>query len=849
MIGGFYNLPRFLILTLLSAALLLAWLDIRCIAPVVRTTRSLWLLSVGLVGIGLLQIVPLPASMASLLSGTFSLRRQYAGLEESASSMLSLVPWETYGWLAMAMIGIVGMFLGAGLFQGRKSKIFLLGAVAACGAAQVFWGLVQIVVHPDKIIWGVANEGGTTPFGTFLVRNHGADFIGMSLLCAIGLLHYILKSNSNAESPGYGVTNTWQQAIIRPSVLASGLLVVWLTVGLICSNSRGGWSSFLITIVAIVLVWRHTGQPRRIGRFVGFLAIALLTMVVIQSVGLLDRFETRVGDLNVDRVMADGRWQLWKDSIPAIIHFLPLGSGLGTYGYAILPFEPEPTRGWLPNAHNQFIEMLVEAGLPGILLVLIFLVFAGRATVSLCQSDRTKEKQALGIAGFGTLLFQSLHAVTEFGLLMPANLLTASILIGAAAAAAPSAKVGVQALAAKASDSTPSPQSNRLKANHQPSLLPANLIVLFLGIGLAVAVYHQARSVRSDRLLASTIFAPSTPSPTVATADQWLAEIDQELTRSPLNEVLRRRLIQLHMHRAQRVTYDQIRAGQVAQVRPSNPVADWDRTSLESIIMQLYDTSDRAPTELQKQRIRQQIATEPNLATAWDQFQLSLTANPIQPKTHLRVAQLGAASGRPWQDHFEHSMRLSVVDSRQSLGNGLLAWAAGDTEAMTQQWRQTLSVDLTHLELIYRLSRLKLTDEAIATHLMPENWMAPYRLSAFIAKDRATEGLRKQLLQLASENASKEQLEYIPKQKTMAVIASALQDYQAASEHYKKAVQADLKDPELRYLLAYSLYRSGNPNEAAIQARVAMNLAPTNERYKKLFEQSKRQHRRQAITP
>jgi tetratricopeptide (TPR) repeat protein len=194
-------------------------------------------------------------------------------------------------------------------------------------------------------------------------------------------------------------------------------------------------------------------------------------------------------------------------------------------------------------------------------------------------------------------------------------------------------------------------------------------------------------------------------------------------------------------------------------------------------------------------------------------------------------------------------MRLSVVDSRQSLGNGLLAWAAGDTEAMTQQWRQTLSVDLTHLELIYRLSRLKLTDEAIATHLMPENWMAPYRLSAFIAKDRATEGLRKQLLQLASENASKEQLEYIPKQKTMAVIASALQDYQAASEHYKKAVQADLKDPELRYLLAYSLYRSGNPNEAAIQARVAMNLAPTNERYKKLFEQSKRQHRRQAITP
>lgn len=850
LIGGFYHLPRFLILSSLAAALVLAWLDLRHVTPMLRSTGWLWGLCLGLLAIGVVQLIPTPPWLAAIASGTFSLREQYAGLDASSWSMISLVPWETFNWIAMALIGIVGLFLGAGLFQTPKTKLFLLGAIAACGAAQVFWGIVQIVVHPNEIFWGVPNEGGTTPFGTFLVRNHGADFVGMSLFCAIGLLHFMLKQNGSSKEGGYGVSGGWSSVLSHPGILAVGALVVWLAVGLICSNSRGGWTSFVITAVAIVLIWKHVGAPRRVGRFAGFLGVALLSMVVIQAVGLLDRFEDRVGDLDVDRVMADGRWQLWRDSLPALLHFLPLGSGLGTYGYAILPFEPTTSRGWLPNAHNQYLETIVEAGVLGILLVVGFIFVSGRAAISLCQSSRTREKQALGIAGLGALLFQSLHAVTEFGLLMPANLLTASVLIGASVTAAPSGRIRISKSRPSEAGDASSLGSFRLSvssATKGPMIITGSLIVL-LGGGLSWAVWHQARCVRADRLLASTTFAPSTPSPTVATADEWIEKLQQELEISPLNERLHRRLIQLQMHRAQRATYDQIRAGQIAQARPTNPIADWDRTSLDSIIMQLYDDSDTGPTELQKQRINQQIATEPSLAAAWKRFSVSLAANPVQPKTHMRMAQLGAASGRPWEDIFANSMRLSAVDSRQTLGNGLLAWAAGDIEAMTGQWRQTLSVDLTHLQLIYRLARLKLTDEAITERLMPDMWVAPYRLALVIRSEPGTDDLRRSLFDKASSIASAAEMEPIPKQSALAAIASAKGDFRVAADHYSQAVQADPKDPELRYRYARSLYQFGDAEEAASQARVAMNLEPSSDRYKNLFEQSKRLHHRQSTT-
>ncbi len=840
MIGGFYHLPRFLTLSLLAVAVLLAWLDLRHIISVFRATRGLWVISGLLLALGAFQLTPLPASLASIVSGSWTLRREYAGIDESSWSMISLVPWETFTWMAFALVGISGLFLGAGLFRSPKAKLLLLGSIAACGATQVFWGIVQTVTHPNEIFWGMSNEGGTTPFGTFLVRNHGADFVGMSLLCSIGLLHYSLKK-SEGGGFSYGTASTWQRTLFQPNVLATGALTIWLVVGLACTNSRGGWTSFLITMIAIVLTWQHSRQSLRLGRAIGFVVIAVIGMLVIQSVGLLDRFEDRVGDLEVDRVLADGRWQLWKDSIPALLHFLPMGSGLGTYGYAILPFEPTPANGWLPNAHNQYIETLVEAGIPGLLLVLGFIWIAGRASLSLCRSDRTFEKQALGIAGFGTLLFQSLHAMTEFGLLMPANLLTASVLIGAAVAAAPTNKKSVA--------SRHNEPAIALAARSQRwSALGCSLLVLLLGAFLAAAIWHQARCVRAQRLLAETLFAPSTPSPTVATAAQWIADIQGELLRSPQNEVLRRRLIQLHMHRAQRATYDQIRAGQVAQARPSNPIADWDRTSLESIIMQLYADGDDAPTPLEKQRISSTVAKEPSLVAAWSEFRLSLAANPIQPKTHMRMAQLAAASGRPWDDHFKHSMRLSAVDPRQSLGNGLLAWAANDTAAMTQQWRQTLSVDLTQLELIYRLSRLKLTDQAIVEHLMPNRWVVPYRLALIIKGRPGTETLCQSLLELASMQANANPSDELSRLKALASIAHASGDFATAAEQFKQAIQTDLKDPELRYLLAYSLYRCGKADQAATHARVAVNLAPSNEKYKKLFEQSKQLHHRQTTT-
>ena len=75
------------------------------------------------------------------------------------------------------------------------------------------------------------------------------------------------------------------------------------------------------------------------------------------------------GNARIGAVLArfDARFDLWQDTLTAIENFWPVGSGLGSFSRAFLPFERfaviDET---FPNrAHNDYLEFLLETGLAG----------------------------------------------------------------------------------------------------------------------------------------------------------------------------------------------------------------------------------------------------------------------------------------------------------------------------------------------------------------------------------------------------------------------------------------------------------------------------------------------------
>lgn len=822
LVGGYYPFARFVCLSLLGGALILAWMEPLKSSHRLSNSKTWLVLAAVFVAIGLVQSLPLWERIPDSVTGVQQIRKAFG--DEAARFPLTLSPWQTRTRLATISIGLVGFFVSLMLFHTRRSKVFLLASVTLCGIGQVFWGVVQAARFRNDIFWSIQNPGGSRPFGTFLNCNHGADFVGMSFACALGIAWWWYRDDSGPNSFDYETRGLIQSISASPLSVLLWLSMGWLLVGLAITVSRGGWMSFLVALCALPVLWKGLSRGRR-----GLLPISLLVSVTvaaagIQVLGLGDRVERGMDELEVENVLSDLRFDHWQEVIPAVKHFLPLGSGLGTYGHAYLPFHPEPANGWFTYAHNQYLETIVELGIPGCLLLLVAMWAAFRVCRRLCSSERTAIQQGLGVAAMIAFLMQALHAITDFGLMMPANLLTLGVLLGAAANAT------------HESTGTGQPVSQGWLA------ATANRLIGLCGLAFLTAVvglslFHQMADVRSDQLLALTEYDPTTQDPALAETESWIAKLEAEIQQSPENEYLLRRLIQLRIHHAQRSSFDRVTQEGVAYAQA------WDATAIEGAIARLFYDGDDALEAEEKRAMEQRIQDSIQLNTAWDELEASRALNPVQPRTHFRQAQIAAVSGREWRTAFSRSSQLAVVDPSLSLGNGLLAWAANDQDAMVNQWRQTLQTDPEKASVITRLARTRLSDEEFVRQLIPDRWTVPYRLARQM-NGTATEALRVNLLKKADSIAQATIKEEPALSQARATIARAAGDLTLAIQLLGDVAKANPDDAESHYRHALVLLENGQAKEAAAEARVALHLAPGKYEYSQLFERARKRQQR-----
>ncbi|MGB7328710.1 MAG: tetratricopeptide repeat protein [Rubripirellula sp.] len=168
---------------------------------------------------------------------------------------------------------------------------------------------------------------------------------------------------------------------------------------------------------------------------------------------------------------------------------------------------------------------------------------------------------------------------------------------------------------------------------------------------------------------------------------------------------------------------------------------------------------------------------------------------------------------------------------------------------MIQQWQRSMSTGSDSINLIYRLSSIRLSEDQIVNELMPNRWSVPYQLAQELKDQDSAAGLRTKLLQKSSEIADATLSNETSRHRTKGMIAAAYQDFETASEHYEKAIKSDPKDPQLRHLAATSLYQIGNAKQAVRHARVATLLDPKNSQFREFYRKATQLHRSQYSIP
>jgi putative inorganic carbon (HCO3(-)) transporter len=206
-------------------------------------------------------------------------------------------------------------------------------------------------------------------------------------------------------------------------VLRLGLVFTFMFILaiLILTKSRGAWMGFGTAILLLsALRWRHGWYLLAIFLF-AFLAV--LTLVGIGPV--LDALAT---SSTVSGVA--GRLEIWSRAIYMIKDFPFTGIGMDNYGIladTLYPFF-QATPGSVPSAHNLYLEVAVDLGIPGLIAWLSIFGIVMHCAWGVYRRGRALQDawvMALGAGLLASQLALAVHGLTDtvtWGLVRPAPL-------------------------------------------------------------------------------------------------------------------------------------------------------------------------------------------------------------------------------------------------------------------------------------------------------------------------------------------------------------------------------------------------------------------------------------------
>lgn len=340
-----------LALELLAALILAAWTWLpdsreqwrRVPAPV----RIVTLLTIA---VPLLQLVPLPPALWQALPGRDLQREALALIDlDQTWRPISLAPHRTLASLLSLLPPLLMLAMTSTL--DRAARLRLVWVVLVVAIAALLLGALQLTggeTSPAHLY----DEVRAVLTGFQANRNSTADFLLVAMLSWPLLLRVLIE----------------QRRVPDNRVLVLGLAgggLALFALGVVLTASRTGIVLVPVPLVAslwLLRAWLPLERKYVLGAAVTLAVLALLALLLVRAnptlAAVAGRFDFS-GEL---------RPQLWRDGLYAMQKYFPVGVGMGDFVPALLADERlEVVRPFLPNrAHNDYLELAVEAGAAGI---------------------------------------------------------------------------------------------------------------------------------------------------------------------------------------------------------------------------------------------------------------------------------------------------------------------------------------------------------------------------------------------------------------------------------------------------------------------------------------------------
>lgn len=660
---------------LVGCALLmaLAWATEQILtSPAGSPTTGAELIVLGAVALVALQLLPLPEAWHARLLPFASDYLNVQGSEDG--QVLSERPWSTISLTpSLTRSGLV-LLGGYSLFfltmvqrlrtiEDIQRTVRLMavgtGVMAALAILQLRGNgkFLFLFEHPFRTAAFPAKAAFSNP-------NHLCHFLALG----IGPLFYwwyesnqqkngVIRGSVNAT--GFGLRRStdsqkrWLGGVIGLTLLAA-----------ILTFSRAG---LLVMMLATALAVRTVMQnPRQLLRLVVPLSLFVGLAVWLSGTELLQgKLQSAINAGSVSELLS-GRFVLWSAILDAAPQFLTAGSGLGSHAEVYPTWMEQDFGVRFSHAESGYLQVLLELGLPGIVLLAASLSLAGWWIMYIHRTGNADIRRLCHVLAAG-IAVSVLHSVVDFPWYIPGCMVVTLTICACLARL-----YQLQRL------------QNRPSCDQRtvwPGVLAVLVVLLALPVGRASAeiVLRDAETendwnlYRRHAIAAGDAISYESMDSLDDKLDAIIMHLENCVNRDPDDYRSASLLAAMYARRFER-----------HQLRAEN------RMNIREIRNTVRSTEFESPRELAKWLHRAFGDEAADLYRAFAMARKAVTGQPLRGETYLLISQLGFLTGMTTDEEqalAEQALRLRPHNAAILFVTGLSQMEQGDSEAALEKWR------------------------------------------------------------------------------------------------------------------------------------------------------------------
>jgi putative inorganic carbon (hco3(-)) transporter len=385
--------------------------------PVFRAARPFFWLFAGWLLLQALQLLPLPAALVGWLSPRALELHTLAHLGDTPAWLtLSVDRFAGVDFLLKSLAYLTFFCLALLLVRSGKRIRLTLMTVVLGGVFQALYGGMEALQTLE-----VAR-------GTFVNRNHLAGWLEISLGLGLGLLMGGLQETEAV---------TWRARLrnllqwLLSSKMQLRVLLALMVVGLVLTRSRMGNAAFFSALLIAGAIWLLA----RRGRSLRSAAILLASILIIDIyiLGHLFGLDEVVERLKETDAATENRDEVNRDTLHYLRNHPLLGSGGGTFYSNYPEFRGDDVGGsYVLYAHNDYLQVAVETGIPGLLLCAGMVLLSLRQALAAIFSRRRPLLRGVGFGSLMGMVSILIHSTVDFNLQIPANAMLFTLLLATA---------------------------------------------------------------------------------------------------------------------------------------------------------------------------------------------------------------------------------------------------------------------------------------------------------------------------------------------------------------------------------------------------------------------------------